>query len=98
MTQLKELRRQAKKKGLRDCLTLCEDNLEVALQGKLVSKRLRRNQVCQETQTDFPICRECVLQAYITHLKFKTAAEKKKIAYINDMEIDVETVEFWDMM
>ena len=91
MTQLKELRKQAKEKGFRGYSSLCKTDLELLLQGKRVPKRLRRNQVSVGCQTDFPICNECGLQRYVTHLCFK--AEARKIAYDGDMEVDVETGE-----
>ena len=93
MTLLKELRKQAKEKGLRGYSTLCKEDLQLALKGKPVPKKLKKNQVSFGTQTDFPHCRKCGLEQIGTHLCFIAAAEERKIAYIEDMEIDVETGE-----
>ena len=70
-----------------------KDDLILALQGKRVAKRLRKNQVSVGTQTDFPICNECGLKALTTHLCFKADREKRKIAHVDGIEIDVETGE-----
>ena len=69
-----------------------KDDLILALQGKPVPKKLRKNQVSVGTQTDFPICNECGLRRFVTHLCFKADAQRK-LAYVDGMEIDVETGE-----
>ena len=68
-------------------------DLQLLLSGKRVPKKLRRNQVSIGTQTDFPVCKDCGLEAYIMHLSFKAAADQRKIAYDDILEIDVETGE-----
>ena len=85
MTQLKELKRQAKERGIKGYSVLKKDELILALQGKPVPKRLRKNQVSVGTQTDFPICNEC----------FKADAERRQNKVINDgdMIVDAETGE-----
>ena len=90
MTQLKELQKQAKEQGIKGYSTMNKGDLELALQGRRVPKRLKRNQVSVETQTDFPICKECALQRYVTHLKF---VNERKIAYDGDLKFDAETGE-----
>ena len=93
MTQLKELRKESKERGLKGYSTLCKTDLELLLAGKPIPKRLRKNQVSIGTQTDFPICHTCGLQAYATHLCFKADAELRKIVHDGDMKIDAETGE-----
>ena len=93
MTQLKELRQQAKVKGIKRYSVMNKDDLILALEGKSIPKRLRKNQVSVGTQMDFPVCSECRVKALVTHLKFKADAEMRKVAYDGDMKIDVETGE-----
>ena len=93
MTQLKELQKQAKERGIKGYSTMNKGDLELALEGKRVPKRLKRNQVSVGTQTDFPICKECALQRYVTHLKFVNDAKQRKIAYDSDLKFDAETGE-----
>ena len=95
MTHLKELQKQAKERGIKGYSTMRLGDLQLALQGKRVLKKLKRNQVCVPTQTDFPVCNECSLKQYINHLKFKADANQRaalhKVVYNEDMMIDVET-------
>ena len=93
MTQLKELRKQAKERGIKGYSTLNKGDLELTLQGKSVPKRLRKNQVSVGTQTDFPVCNDCGLEAYMTHLSFKADAKQRKVVYDGDLEFDAETGE-----
>ena len=93
MTQLKELRIQAKEQGIKEYSTMNKSDLVLTLQGKRVPKRLRKNQVSVLTQTDFPICNMCGLQALTLHLCFKADAERRKIAYDCDMMVDIDTGE-----
>ena len=93
MTQLKELRKQAKERGLRGYSTMLKDDLILLLQGKPVPKRLRKNQVSAGTQTAFPVCNQCGLEAYMTHFFFKADAKQRKVIYDGDLEIDAETGE-----
>ena len=58
MTQLQELRKQAKEKGLKGYSTMNINDLQLLLDGKRVPKKLRKNQVSVETQTDFKVCQD----------------------------------------
>ena len=63
-------------------------DLELYLAGKPVPKKLKSNQKCVETQTDFPVCNNCGLEAYMMHLSFKAEAEeRKRIIHDDDLEI-----------
>ena len=93
MTQLKELRQQAKAQGIKGYSVMNKDDLILALQGKPIPKKLRKNQVSVGTQTDFEVCDKCSLKRFVTHLKFKADAEMRKIVYQDDLEIDDKTGE-----
>ena len=102
MTQLKELRQQAKTQGIKGYSVMNKDDLILALQGKPVPKKLRKNQVSVGTQTDFEVCDKCGLKGFVTHLKFKADrlrrlgyehAEMRKIVCEDDLEIDEKTGE-----
>ena len=71
-------------------------DLQLLLEGKRVPKKLKKNQVCVSTQTDFPVCNDCGLKALMTHLSFKADAEQRKLAYDGDLEFDAETGELVD--
>ena len=43
MTYLKELQKQAKERGIKGYSTMCKSDLELALQGKRVPKKLKKN-------------------------------------------------------
>ena len=92
MTQLQELRKKAKEKGLKGYSSMCKSDLFLLLEGKRIPKRLKKNQKCKETQTDFPICYDCGLKAVMSHLVFKDSA-RRKIAYDGYLEIDADTEE-----
>ena len=93
MTQLQDLRKQAKEKGLKGYLTMGVDDLKLLLAGKPVPKKLRKNQVSIGTQTDFEMCDECSLKRLVIQLSLKANVEKRKIAYQDGLEIDVKTGE-----
>jgi len=86
MTQLKELRQQAKAQGIKGYSVMNKDD-------QPVPKKLRKNQVSIGTQTDFEVCDECSLKKLVTHLSLKANVEKRKIAYQDGLEIDVKTGE-----
>ena len=101
MTQLKELRATSEAQGIKGYSVMNKDDLILALQGKPVPKKLRKNQVSVGTQTDFEVCDKCSLKRFVTHLKFKADrlrlsyehAEMRKIVYQDDLEIDDKTGE-----
>ena len=99
MTQLKELRQQAKTQGIKGYSVMNKDDLILALQGKPVPKKLRKNQVSVGTQTDFEVCDKCSLKRFVTHLKFKADRLRGyehavgKIVCEDDLEIDEKTGE-----
>ena len=93
MTQLQELKEKAKEKGLKGYSRMGKFDLQLLLAGKRVPKKLRRNQVSVGTQTEFPVCSDCGLKAYITHLSFAAEAQQRKIAYVDDLKIDADTGE-----
>jgi len=93
MTQLQELRKEAKEKGLKGYSTMRASDLQLLLAGKRVPKKLQKNQVSVETQTGFPLCNECGLKALTTHLRFRAAAKARKTVYDGDLEFDEETGE-----
>lgn len=70
--------------------------LHLLLAWKSVPKKLRKNQVSVGTQTDFPVCNDCGLKQFITHLSFKADAQQRKIIHDGDLEIDAETGEVVD--
>ena len=77
MTQLQELRKQAKERGIKGYSVMNKEDLSLALQGKRVPKRLKKNQTSIGTQSDFSVCNECGLKALVTHLSFKADAKDR---------------------
>jgi len=92
MTQLQELKKMAKERGLKGYSTLNRDDLCLLLAGKPVPKKLRKNQVSVETQTDFPICDDCGLQQYAMHLCFKAAAAQREKYPCVRTAVDVDMI------
>jgi len=84
MTQLQELRKQAKERGLKGYSTMNFTDLCLLLAGKPVPKKLRKNQVSVGTQSDFPPCNDCGLQQLLMYLSFKAAAAEKQRKTIYD--------------
>ena len=72
-------------KGERVYSTLSKFNLQLLLAGKPVSKKMKKNHISVESQTDFRPCDDCGLGALMTHLCFKA---DMTIVYDGDMEID----------
>ena len=91
MTQLQDLKQKAKERGFRGYSTMNCGELLLLLAGKKVPKRLKKNQVSVGTQTDFRPCNDCGLEAYMTHLSFKAAAQER--VHDGDLEVDVMTGE-----
>ena len=93
MTHLKELRQQAREKGLKGYSKMVKADLQLLLAGKRVPKKLWKNQVSVGTQTDFPVCNDCRLKVIVTHLSFKAEAQQRKIVNVDDLEIGIDTGE-----
>ena len=93
MTKLQDLRKEAKERGLKGYSTMGVADLQLLLAGKQVPKKLRKNQVCVGTQTDFPPCHDCGIKAIATQLSFKADTEERKIIYDGDLRIDAKTGE-----
>ena len=100
---LKELRKEAKERGLKGYSTLSKDQLIQLLNGEVVKKKIKKNQRCQETQTEFKQCEECALSTMFYQLTLeaernKTLTEKKRIIEgDNGVIIDIETGEVLGM-
>ena len=50
---VKELRKEAKERGLKGYSTLSKDQLIQLLSGEMIEKKFKKNQRCQESQTAF---------------------------------------------
>ena len=109
MIQLKELRWQAKEKGLKGYSTLRKEDLELLLSGKKPLKRLRKKQVSDGTQTDYLecaefgkidwlICSECGMNRVVAELKREAeiAERRRRIVEDNGVFIDSKTGEVLD--
>ena len=101
---LKELRKEAKERGLKGYSTLSKDQLIQLLNGEVVKKKIKKNQRCQETQTEFKQCEECALSTMFYQLTLeaernKTLTEKRRIIIEGDngVIIDIETGEVLGM-
>ena len=53
MSTVKELRKEAKERGLKGYSTLSKDQLIQLLSGEMIEKKFKKNQRCQESQTAF---------------------------------------------
>jgi len=93
MTRLQELKKKAKELGLKGYSTMSVGDLHLLVTGERVPKKLRKNQVCRETQTDFRICNDCGQEALFMHLSFKAVARERKVIHDGELEFDVETGE-----
>ena len=92
---LSELREIAKKRGFKGHSVLSKENLKLLLQGKRILKRLKRNQVNAETQTDFLYCEACFVKNRAFCMLNKNpfcnkcrSYHKRETEYVNDVEID----------
>ena len=68
---LKELRIEAKERGLKGYSTLSKDQLIQLLNGEMIEKKLRKNQKSKETQTEFKWCEECAMSMLLYQLSLK---------------------------
>ena len=99
---LKELRKEAKERGLKGYSTLSKDQLIQLLSGEIVKKKLKKNQRCQETQTEFKQCEECALSTMFYQLTLeaernKIKAERRIVEEDNGVIIDINTGEVLGM-
>ena len=90
MTQLKELKKRAKEKGLKGYSIARKHELELALTEGVL---LHKNQKSIGTQTEFLSCDNCKLRHLIESMKKLKQCENRKIIYDGDQEIDVDTGE-----
>ena len=91
MTQLQDLRKQAKERGLKGYYTLSKFDL---LAGKPVTKKMKKKQVSVGTQTDFRLCNACGLEAIMMHLCFKADVGREiSYDYGDDLETDAASGE-----
>ena len=99
---LKELRKEAKERGLKGYSTLSKDQLIQLLSGEIVKKKLKKNQRCQETQTEFKQCEECALSTMFYQLTLeaernKTLTGRRIVEGDNGVIIDIDTGEVLGM-
>ena len=90
MSTVKELRKEAKERGLKGYSTLSKDQLIQLLNGEMIEKKFKKNQRCQESQTAFKQCEECSLDQELYRLTLKTG---RRIVEEDGVRIDVETGE-----
>ena len=95
---LKELRKEAKERGLKGYSTLSKDQLIQLLSGEIMKK----NQRCQETQTEFKQCEECALSTMFYQLTLeaernKIKAERRIVEEDNGVIINIDTGEVLGM-
>ena len=99
---LKELRKEAKERGLKGYSTLSKDQLIQLLNCEIVKKKLKKNQKSKETQTEFKQCEECALSTmfYQLTLRNKTLAKRRRRRIVeedNGVIIDIDTGEVLGM-
>ena len=99
---LKELRKEAKERGLKGYSTLSKDQLIQLLRGEMVKKKIMKNQRCQETQTEFKQCEECALSTMLYQLTLeaernKIKAERRIVEEDNGVIIDIDSGEVLGM-
>ena len=85
MTQIKEVKKQAKERGFKGYSTLCKKDLIRLLDGKPI---LRRKQIIIEKQRNFSICDDCYIKRYVNSLKFVCHDDKKRIAKNINVQIE----------
>ena len=89
---MKELRQEAKERGLRGYSTLSKDQLTKLLSGEMVKSFLKKSQRCQETQTEFKQCEECSLNKVLHQLTLK-AERRRRVVEDNGVRIDIDNGE-----
>ena len=101
---LKELRKEAKERGLKRYSTLSKDQLIQLLNGKIVKKKLKKNQKSKETQTEFKQCEECALSTMFYQLelevernKIKAERRRRIVEGDNGVIIDIDSGEVLGM-
>ena len=87
---VRELREEAKELVLRGYSTLSKDQLTQLLSGEIVKKNLKKNQKCEETETEFKQCEECSLNRVLHQLTLKA---ERRIVEEDGVRIDVDTGE-----
>ena len=95
MSTVKELRKEAKERGLKGYSTLSKDQLIQLLNGEMIEKKIKKNQKSKETQTEFKQCEECSLDQELYRLTLKT--ERRRIVEEDGVRIDVDTGEVLGM-
>ena len=93
---MKELRKEAKERCLRRYSTLSKDQLIQLLSGEMVKTFLKKNQKCEETQTEFKQCEECSLNNVLHQLTLK-AERRRRIVEEDGVRIDIDTAEVLGM-
>ena len=93
---VKELRKEAKERGLKGYSTLSKDQLIQLLSGEMIEKKIKKNQRCQESQTEFKQCEECSLDQELYRLTVK-AERRRRIVEEDGVRIDVDTGEVLGM-
>ena len=93
---VKELRKEAKERGLKGYSTLSKDQLIQLLSGEMIEKKFKKNQRCQESQTEFKQCEECSLDQELYRLTLK-AERRRRIVEEDGVRIDVDTGEVLGM-
>ena len=96
MSTVKELRKEAKERGLKGYSTLSKDQLIQLLSGEMVEKKFKKNQRCEESQTEFKQCEECSLDQELYRLTLQTG-RRRRIVEEDGVRIDVDTGEVLGM-
>ena len=100
---VKELRKEAKERGLKGYSTLSKDQLIQLLSGEMIEKKFKKNQRCEESQTEFKQCEECSLDQELYRLTLKAernkikAERRRRIVEEDGVRIDVDTGEVLGM-
>ena len=99
---MKELRKEAKERGLKGYSTLIKDQLTQLLNGEMIEKKIKKNQKSKETQTEFKQCEECALSTMLYQLTLeaetnKIKAERRIVEEDNGVIIHIDTGEVLGM-